>query len=214
MRCTAIAGDSQPPCTTLAEFTRTSGEGITQVFTQVLVGCDRQGLIGRPAALSGRAAGRRAQADAPPLQPPDRFVSVAPPQLSQNRSTPDGSYPAPSRGACPTTVGSSAARRPVLRCTPEGAAAPREAHAYPWRGVSAGGGRWWGSKGTRQRKNACWNSYPFIRSSVRRRRRLGRISDHRAVHPGKRRQRVYLAAGPVDNFLDEDAVDHQRVGDQ
>lgn len=43
----AISGDSQPHFTTLAEFISTSGEAITQVFTQVLVVCDRQGLIGR-----------------------------------------------------------------------------------------------------------------------------------------------------------------------
>ena len=43
----AIAGDSQPHFTTLAEFISTSGEAITQGFTQVLVVGDRQGLIGR-----------------------------------------------------------------------------------------------------------------------------------------------------------------------
>src|SRR5450759_5116283 len=46
------------------------------------------------------------------------------------------------------------------------------------------------------------------------RRRLRRIGDYRAVHAGKRRQRVYLKARCVDDFLGADAVDHKRVGDQ
>jgi transposase len=47
VRCMAIAGGSQPHFTTLAEFISTLGEAIAKVFTQVLVVCDRQGLIGR-----------------------------------------------------------------------------------------------------------------------------------------------------------------------
>jgi transposase len=43
----AISGDSQPHFTTLAEFISTLGEAIAKVFTQVLVVCNRQGLIGR-----------------------------------------------------------------------------------------------------------------------------------------------------------------------
>ena len=45
--CMAISGDSQPHVTTLAEFISTAGEAIAKVCTQVLVVCDRQGLIGR-----------------------------------------------------------------------------------------------------------------------------------------------------------------------
>jgi transposase len=45
--CMAIAGGSQPHFTTLAEFISTLGEAIAKVFTQVLVVCDRQGLIGQ-----------------------------------------------------------------------------------------------------------------------------------------------------------------------
>src|SRR5207244_5905927 len=46
------------------------------------------------------------------------------------------------------------------------------------------------------------------------RRRLRRVSDYRAVPSGTSRQRVYLEASRADDFLDADAEDHQRVGDQ
>lgn len=43
----ALSGDSAPHFTTLADFVSTLGEDIARVFSQVLVICDRQGLIGR-----------------------------------------------------------------------------------------------------------------------------------------------------------------------
>ena len=43
----AISGDSQPHFTTLAAFIANAGELITKLFTQVLLICDRQGLIGK-----------------------------------------------------------------------------------------------------------------------------------------------------------------------
>ena len=43
----AIGGDTQPHYSTLAKFVSSLGEAVGQVFTQVLVICDRQGLIGR-----------------------------------------------------------------------------------------------------------------------------------------------------------------------
>ncbi|MGH8676066.1 MAG: transposase, partial [Burkholderiales bacterium] len=43
----AISGDSAPQFTTLAKFVRELGEEISTIFSQVLVICDRQGLIGR-----------------------------------------------------------------------------------------------------------------------------------------------------------------------
>jgi transposase len=43
----AISGDSNPQFTTLAKFIRELGAEIAAIFTQVLLICDRQGLIGK-----------------------------------------------------------------------------------------------------------------------------------------------------------------------
>jgi transposase len=43
----ALSGDSQPHYSTLASFVSSLGDAVVKVFTQVLVICDRQGLIGR-----------------------------------------------------------------------------------------------------------------------------------------------------------------------
>ena len=43
----AISGDSQPSYTHIVKFVRELGEQILPLFTQVLITCDRQGLIGR-----------------------------------------------------------------------------------------------------------------------------------------------------------------------
>jgi transposase len=43
----ALSGDSQPHFTTIAGFIRNLGDEIQQIFKQVLLICDRQGLIGR-----------------------------------------------------------------------------------------------------------------------------------------------------------------------
>ena len=43
----AISGDTQPAYTTIAAFVRGLGEEITAIFTEVILICDRQGLIGR-----------------------------------------------------------------------------------------------------------------------------------------------------------------------
>jgi len=43
----AISGDTQPHFTTIAQFISTSAPAITQTFAQVLMVCDRAGLIGR-----------------------------------------------------------------------------------------------------------------------------------------------------------------------
>ena len=43
----AVSGDSQPHFTTLAAFVSEMGEGGASLFAQVLLVCDRQGLIGR-----------------------------------------------------------------------------------------------------------------------------------------------------------------------
>lgn len=43
----AVSGDSQPHCTTLSNFVSGMGDLAAKLFAQVLVICDRQGLIGR-----------------------------------------------------------------------------------------------------------------------------------------------------------------------
>jgi transposase len=43
----AISGDTQPAYTTIASFIRNLGDQITSIFTEVIMICDRQGLIGR-----------------------------------------------------------------------------------------------------------------------------------------------------------------------
>lgn len=43
----AVSGDSQPHHTTLAAFVSELGEQVAKLFSQVLMLCDRQGLIGR-----------------------------------------------------------------------------------------------------------------------------------------------------------------------
>ena len=43
----AISGDSAPQFTTVAKFVRELGEEVSAIFSQVLLICDRQGLIGR-----------------------------------------------------------------------------------------------------------------------------------------------------------------------
>jgi hypothetical protein len=43
----AISGDSAPQFTTVAKFVRELGDESAAIFTQVLLICDREGLIGR-----------------------------------------------------------------------------------------------------------------------------------------------------------------------
>jgi len=43
----AVSGDSHPHFTTLAAFVAEMGDGVASLFAQVLLVCDRQGLIGR-----------------------------------------------------------------------------------------------------------------------------------------------------------------------
>ena len=66
----AISGDSAPRFTTIAAFVRELGEEASAIFTQVLLACDRLGLIGRqmfaidgvklPSNASKRRSGTRA----------------------------------------------------------------------------------------------------------------------------------------------------------
>ena len=61
----ALSGDSAPQFTTLAKFIRDLGDDIGKLFTQVLMTCDAQGLIGRQmfaidgVKLPGNASKRR-----------------------------------------------------------------------------------------------------------------------------------------------------------
>jgi transposase len=43
----AVAGDNQPHFTTIAQFVATLGDTIAKMFTEVLLVCERQGLIGK-----------------------------------------------------------------------------------------------------------------------------------------------------------------------
>lgn len=43
----AVSGDSAPHFTTIASFVAELGDEAAALFTQVLLVCDRQGLIGR-----------------------------------------------------------------------------------------------------------------------------------------------------------------------
>jgi transposase len=43
----AMSGDTQPAYTTIASFIRQLSNDITVIFTEVILICDRQGLIGR-----------------------------------------------------------------------------------------------------------------------------------------------------------------------
>lgn len=43
----ALSGDSGPHFTTIAGFVSTLGDDIARVFSEVLLICDKQGLIGR-----------------------------------------------------------------------------------------------------------------------------------------------------------------------
>jgi transposase len=70
----AISGDSVPRFTTIAAFVRELGEEAGSIFTQVLLTCDRQGLIGRqmfaidgvklPSNADKRRSGTHAEAPA------------------------------------------------------------------------------------------------------------------------------------------------------
>ena len=43
----ALSGDTQPAYTTIAAFIRSLSDDIAKIFTEVILVCDRQGLIGR-----------------------------------------------------------------------------------------------------------------------------------------------------------------------
>jgi transposase len=88
----AVSGDSQPHFTTLAAFVSEMGTTVAQLFAQVLVICDRQGLIGRelfaidgvklPANASKAKSGTRADYQ----RQVERMERAAKQMLEQHRS--------------------------------------------------------------------------------------------------------------------------------
>ncbi|MDD2770087.1 MAG: transposase [Methylococcus sp.] len=89
----AISGDSQPHFTTLAAFISELGHEVAKLFAQVLVVCDRQGLIGRemfamdgvklPSNASKAKSGRRADYQ----RQADKMEQVAQRMLDRHRET-------------------------------------------------------------------------------------------------------------------------------
>lgn len=89
----AVSGDSQPHFTTLAAFIADMGELVTKLFAQILLICDRQGLIGRemfaidgvklPANASKSKSGTRADYQ----RQVDRMEGAAKQMLEKHQST-------------------------------------------------------------------------------------------------------------------------------
>jgi transposase len=92
----AISGDSQPSYTHIAKFVRELGEQIQPLFTQVLVTCDRQGLIGRQmfaidgVKLPSNASKERSGTHAELRHRADRLDKAARKMIELHRSRDDG----------------------------------------------------------------------------------------------------------------------------
>jgi transposase len=88
----AIGGDSQPSYTHIAKFVRELGELIRPLFTQVLITCDRQGLIGRQmfaidgVKLPSNASKERSGTHAQLLHRADRLDKAARKMIEVHRS--------------------------------------------------------------------------------------------------------------------------------
>lgn len=88
----AISGDSAPQFTTIAKFVRELGEQVSAIFTQVLVICDRQGLIGRQmfaidgVKLSSNADKRRSGTHAELAHEAQRMEAAVTKMLRAHRS--------------------------------------------------------------------------------------------------------------------------------
>jgi len=87
----AISGDSAPQFTTIAKFVRELGEEVSAVFTQVLLICDRQGLIGRQmfaidgVKLSSNADKRRSGTHAELAHEAERMEAVVAKMMKEHR---------------------------------------------------------------------------------------------------------------------------------
>ena len=88
----ALSGDSQPHFTTIACFIRSLGDEIAKVFAQVLVICDRQGLIGREmfaidgVKLPSHASKQRSGTRADFLRQADKLEAAAKTMLARHRA--------------------------------------------------------------------------------------------------------------------------------
>lgn len=92
----AISGDSQPSYTHIAKFVRELGDQIQPLFTQVLITCDRQGLIGRQmfaidgVKLPSNASKERSGTHAELRHRADRLDKAARKMIEMHRSRDDG----------------------------------------------------------------------------------------------------------------------------
>jgi transposase len=88
----AISGDSAPQFTTIAKFVRELVEEVSAIFTQVLLICDRQGLIGRQmfaidgVKLSSNADKRRSGTHAELAHEAERMEGAVAKMLKAHRS--------------------------------------------------------------------------------------------------------------------------------
>jgi transposase len=92
----AVSGDSQPSYTHIAKFVRELGEQIQPLFTQVLITCDRQGLIGRQmfaidgVKLPSNASKERSGTHAELRHRADRLDKAARKMIELHRGRDDG----------------------------------------------------------------------------------------------------------------------------
>lgn len=91
----ALSGDSQPHFTTIAGFIRSLGDQIAKVFAQVLLICDRQGLIGREmfaidgVKLPSQASKQRSGTRADFLRQAEKLEAAAKTMLARHRAEDD-----------------------------------------------------------------------------------------------------------------------------
>lgn len=89
----AVSGDSQPHFTTIASFIAELGELVAQLFAQVLLICDRQGLIGREmfaidgVKLPSNASKARSGTRADYARQADKMERAAQQMLSKHQAT-------------------------------------------------------------------------------------------------------------------------------
>jgi len=92
----AISGDSAPQFTTIAKFIRELGDEVSAIFTQVLLICDRQGLIGRQmfaidgVKLSSNADKRHSGTHAELAHEAERMEGAVAKMLKAHRSRDEG----------------------------------------------------------------------------------------------------------------------------
>ncbi|MFY9313937.1 MAG: transposase [Burkholderiales bacterium] len=95
----AISGDSAPQFTTIAKFVRELGEEVSAVFTQVLLICDRQGLIGRQmfaidgVKLPSNADKRRSGAHAELAHEAGRMEAAVAKMMKEHRGRDERAHP-------------------------------------------------------------------------------------------------------------------------